>query len=463
VSDVTIGDHAPTGGKMLENLSAHLAAQQERLKKALIDLVRIPSVYDEAGGGYPFGESIDQALRQALRTAGELGFRTHYGEGGYYGYAEIGEGKEMLGILGHLDVVPPGKREDWERDPFDPIEKDGMIFGRGTQDDKGPLLASLFAVKALFDAGVKFDKRVRFIFGTDEETLWRCINRYTAQEELPGFGFSPDSRFPVTFAEKGLLQLKLVGKNESEIRLAGGSAFNAVPDMIVYQGERQEDLADKLDELGFEYNLYEDGIEVKGRAAHAMIPEEGINAIARLCIALKGIGVESKAINFIAQEIGEDPNASRIFGNCEDAPSGKLKFNVGKIELGDAEQISIDARLPVMVSKEAIVSKLRLAATKYGLEYQEFDWLAPIYLPLDHFMVETLMKVYRERTSDLTTEPRASGGATYARAMQNCVAFGALTVDEDLTEHQPNERVVLENLFKAMEIYAYAVAALVSR
>jgi succinyl-diaminopimelate desuccinylase len=230
--------------------------------------------------------------------------------------------------------------------------------------------------------------------------------------------------------------------------------------MILYEGERQDDLADKLDELGFEYEQYEDAIEVKGRAAHAMIPEEGINAIARLCIALKTIGIESKAINFIAQEIGEDPNASRIFGACEDAPSGKLKFNIGKIELGQVEQLSIDSRIPVTVSKEEMVAKLRTMAAKYGLDYQEFDWLGPIYLPLDHFMVETLMKVYRQVSGDAVTAPKSSGGATYARAIQNCVAFGALTADEELTEHQPNERAVLVNLYKAMEIYAQAVYAL---
>ncbi len=442
---------------MLENIDVHLEAQQTPLKAALIDLVRIPSVCDESDSRYPFGEAVDQALRKTLQVAGELGFKTHYGEGGYYGYADVGEGEEMLGILGHLDVVPPGKLQDWDRDPFDPVEMDGMIYGRGTQDDKGPLLASLFAVKALMDAGVKFNKRVRFIFGTDEETLWRCIKRYLEKEEMPGFGFSPDSRFPVTYAEKGLLQLRLEGKNESGIRLTGGSAFNAVPDMIFYEGERQDDLAEKLDQLGFEYEWNEDGIEVKGRAAHAMIPEEGINAIARLCIALHAIGIHSKAIDFIAQEIKEDPNAARIFGDCADAPSGKLKFNVGMIELGGVEQLSIDSRIPVTESKEEMVAKLSATAAKYGLEYKEFDWLAPIYLPLDHFMVKTLMEVYRERSGDLVTEPKSSGGATYAAAINNCVAFGALTVDEELTEHQPNERAVLKNLFKSMEIYAYAV------
>lgn len=442
---------------MLENIDPHLAAQQQPLKAALADLVRLPSVCDESAGRYPFGEAIDQALRKALQIAGELGFKTHYGDGGYYGYAEVGEGAEMMGILGHLDVVPPGKLEDWTNDPFDPVEKEGMLYGRGTQDDKGPVIASLFAVKALMDAGVRFNKRVRFIFGTDEETLWRCINRYIEKEEIPGMGFSPDSRFPVTYAEKGLLQLHLEGSNQSGIRLSGGSAFNAVPDMIFYEGERQDDLADQLNQLGFEYERYEDGIEVKGKATHAMIPEEGINAIARLCIALHALGIESKAIRFIAEAIGEDPNATLIFGECADEPSGKLKFNIGKIELSEVERLYIDSRLPVTVSKEEVVTKLSAAAAKYGLEYKEFDWLGPIYLPLDHFMVTTLMKVYQQISGDTNTQPRASGGATYARAMPNCVAYGALTHEELLTEHQPNERVVLNNLYKAMEIYAHAI------
>jgi acetylornithine deacetylase/succinyl-diaminopimelate desuccinylase-like protein len=188
-----------------------------------------------------------------------------------------------------------------------------------------------------------------------------------------------------------------------------------------------------------------------------MVPEEGINAIARLCIALRAVGVESKAINFIAEEVGEDPYAARIFGECADAPSGRLKFNVGVIDLGEVEQISIDSRLPVTVSKEEVEAKLSAAADRHGLEYKAYDWLAPLYLPLDHFVVTTLMKVYRRYSGDAVTEPRSSGGATYARAMPNCVAFGALTPDELQTEHQPNERVDLKNLYKGMEIYAHAV------
>jgi succinyl-diaminopimelate desuccinylase len=446
----------PEGECLLVNIAHHLEAQQAPLKAALKELVRIPSVCAE-GGGSPFGEAIDRALRMALQIAGDLGFRTHYGDGGYYGFAEIGEGEELIGILGHLDVVPPGKLQDWNTGPFDPVEIDGKLYGRGAQDDKGPMLVALFAVKALMDAGVKFNRRVRFIFGTDEETLWRCIRRYKEREELPGMGFSPDARFPLIHAEKGLLQLHLEGSNESRLRLAGGSAFNAVPDTMLYDGARQDDLARKLDELGFAYTRTESRVEVHGKAAHAMVPEEGINAIARLCIALQAIGVKSKVVSFVAQEIGEDPNAARIFGGCADEPSGKLKFSVGKIDLGDAEQLSIDCRIPVTVPKAEVVARLSAAAAQYGLAYREFDWLAPIYLPLDHFMIETLMRVYREVSGDEVSQPIASGGATYARAMDNCVAFGAFFPDELVTEHQPNERAVLGNLYRAMEIYAHAI------
>jgi succinyl-diaminopimelate desuccinylase len=427
------------------------------MKAALTDLVRIPSVCAEGAGGYPFGEAVDRALRKALEIAAGLGFRTHYGDGGYYGFAEIGEGKELVGVLGHLDVVPPGKLDDWTHDPFDPAEIDGMLYGRGAQDDKGPLLAALFAAKALMDAGVAFNKRLRFIFGTDEETLWRCINRYKEREELPGVGFSPDSRFPLTYAEKGLLQLHLEGCNESGLRMAGGSAFNAVPDVMFYDGDRQDDLVGKLDELGFAYTRGAKGIEVRGKAAHAMETELGINAISRLCIALEAIGIRSKVVDFVAREVAEDPYATRIFGACADEPSGPLKFNVGKIDLGGVEQLSIDCRVPVTVPKGEVVAKLSAAAGVYGLEYRQFDWLAPLYLPLDHFMIRALMKVYRECSGDTISQPISSGGATYARAMDNCVAFGALTPTELLTEHQPNERAVLDNLYKAMGIYAHAI------
>lgn len=442
---------------MIGHIANHLEAQQEPFRAALIEWVRIPSVIAEGDAAFPFGQAIDRALRKGLQIAGELGFRTHYGDAGYYGYAEVGEGEQLVGVLGHVDVVPAGNLEDWDTGPFDPVEIDGRLHGRGTQDDKGPMLAALFAAKALLDAGVKFDKRLRFIFGADEETLWRSIERYKQKEELPGVGFTPDAVFPVTYAENGLLQIQLEGANESGLHLAGGSAFNAVPDSILYRGGRQEELAARLDQLGFAYDRQKNGIEVRGQGCHAMNPEEGINAIDRLCIALDALGVESKAVRFVAREVGEDPCATRIFGSCADEVSGALRLNVGKIDLDEIEQLSIDVRIPVNLSKEEVVSKLSTAAARHGLAYREFDWLAPLYVPKEHPMVQTLMRVYRQLTGDVSSTPLTSAGATYARAIPNCVAFGAVFPGALSTEHQPNERVVLAELYRAMEIYAHAI------
>lgn len=445
---------------MIADLDRHLAAQQTPLNEALIRLVRIPSVLDEGADGYPFGPAIDRALREALAIAAALGMRVTYGDGGVYGYAEIGEGEEMLGILGHLDVVPAGNLQDWATGPFDPVEVDGFLYGRGTQDDKGPLLSALFAVKALIDAGVTFNRRVRFIFGTDEENLWRCVKRYKEVEEWPRMGFTPDSVFPLTFGEKGLLQFVLEGENESGVRLSGGTALNAVPDVIGYDGPGQDELADVLELLEFDFDREDGGIVVLGRSAHAMAPEDGVNAIIRLCIALDALGIDSGVAQFIANEIGEDPHAIALLGEWEDELSGPLTINVGKIDLDDVERVSIDCRLPVTASKEVIVRRLRDAAAFYGLRYREYDWQAPIFLPLDHPLIVSLMDVYRRISGDEETEPFVSGGATYARALDNCVAFGALMPDAEMTEHQPNERVDLAALYQAMEIYAHAVYSL---
>ncbi|WP_042460938.1 M20 family metallopeptidase [Neobacillus dielmonensis] len=442
----------------LSQLTAELKRIESDFHQALMELVAIPSFINESDAGYPFGQSIDTALKKALEICERLGFRTYYDPAGYYGYAEIGQGKEMIGILGHLDVVPAGKLDEWVSPPFQPVIKDGKMYGRGTQDDKGPTLAALFSVKALMNLGISFDKRVRFIFGTDEESLWRCMNRYCELEEIPSMGFAPDSVFPIVYAEKGLLQVQLTGTNESPLRIKAGHAFNAVPDTASYTGSKHAEMKNALQELGYAFETNAEELVVLGKAVHAQVAESGINAINRLLITLKRIGYSSKVIGFINDLVEEDAFALKIFGNCEDEASGKLKFNVGKLEMTeDMERLSIDIRFPVTVDKQTIVSKLTEAGNRYGLEYKEFDYLKSIYVPKEHFLIKTLMSVYQDVTGDIDSEPISSGGATYARAMENFVAFGAIFPQQAKTEHQPNEHIELDKMFQAMVIYGKAI------
>ena len=168
--------------------------------QAIKELVAFPSVCQEGENDTPFGQAIQDVLEHTLALTEKMGFSTYLDPEGHYGYAEIGQGDELLAVLCHLDVVPAGDLDKWDSPPFEAIIKDQHLIGRGVQDDKGPSMMALFALKALLDAGLSLKKRVRFIFGTDEETLWRCMNRYNQLEEVADMGFAPDSSFPLTYA-----------------------------------------------------------------------------------------------------------------------------------------------------------------------------------------------------------------------------------------------------------------------
>lgn len=419
--------------------------------------VRINSVMDEntATESMPFGKGVDEALRKTLEIAESLGFKTVYKDG-YYGYAEVGEGEELIGILGHIDVVPIGDESKWKFPPFSATEEDGYIYGRGTQDDKGPTIAAMYAVKALLDAGVKFGKRVRFIIGGDEENLWRCIAKYTENgEEIPSMGFTPDSSFPVTNAEKSLVQFYLRGTGSKDLSLNISGALNAVPGVANYTGELADKLAEKLDELKFEYEKDGESITVIGKRVHAASADKGVNAIERLCKALYEIGVKDDVVRFVAEL--SDSVGSKILPNCVDDVSGTLTLNLGELIINEKEsKIGFDSRVPVKFTIEDLENAVKENAANYGLEFEEFDRLKSLYVPADSEIIKTLVSVYEQETG-LEGTPKSSGGATYAKALDNCVAFGAMFPFDEKTEHQENERVNIKNMIKATEIYALSV------
>lgn len=418
-------------------------------------VVSIPSYYQEDSTKYPFGENIQKVLEEMIDICKELGFRTYIDSEGYYGYAEIGSGEKLVGVLGHLDVVPPGDLSKWENEPFKPVIKDGKYYGRGAQDDKGPTLAAIYALKTLLDCGFKLKYRVRFIFGTDEENLWRDMPKYVEKEEIPTVGFTPDSKFPLIYSEKGLLQCKLIAKNESGLVFKGGDAFNSVPSNIVVP--KNEELMKVLLELNYEFKDKDEVIEIVGKSVHAQVAETGINAINRYMHALTKLGKETKSGKFITENLIGYDFAEPIFELVKDEHSGELKFNVGKIEFTEENEIlMIDMRIPVTYDKEKIVETLSRKAKEYGFEYIQHDYLKSIYVPLDSELITTLMSAYQEITGDMESQPVASGGATYARAMNNCVAFGCVLPGSPKTEHQPNEYIILDDIKKAMKIYMKA-------
>lgn len=437
-----------------KRINEFFPSYQEDLKS----LISKESVLDEEGEK-PFGKGIQEALEEILEIADKLGFETKIDPEGYYGYAEIGEGEELFGVLGHMDVVPVGNLDSWDTNPFELTEKSGKLYGRGTSDDKGPMLASMYSLKAILDEGYELNQRVRFIIGTDEESLWRCMDAYTAKEEIPSMGFTPDSGFPLNYAEKGLIEYYLYANEESAIRLEGGGPLNAVPEEA--RVDYDEKVESALKDLDYTYEKDEDDLVVYGKAMHAMVADQGKNAIVYAAKALHKAGKRNAMIDFIVDVLA-DPNGQGIYGEVEDEVSGKLMLNVGNVSFSESEQkVGIDMRFPVTTSKEFIDEGLKKVGKDHGIRVEDYDYLPSVYIERDSDLVKGLMNAYQEITGDMESQPKVSGGATYARAMDNIVAYGALLPGKEETEHQANENLVIEDMKIAMEVYIEAFMNLV--
>lgn len=435
----------------LNNLiDAAVEKNNDALVKSLQELIRINSVYSEPKPGMPYGEGAAKALENALNLCASLGFRTKNLDN-YVGYAEIGEGEEMFGIVVHLDVVPEGS--GWLYPPYSATIADGKLYGRGAIDDKGPAVSCIYAVKSILDAGVVPNKRIRIIFGADEETAWRDVEHYMeAGEEIPTCGIAPDANFPVIFAEEALLGFGLVmDKTAAGIEeISGGTASNAVPDSCK---------ATVIDKNGNPVT-----IETAGVAAHASLPHLGENAISKLMEELYAKH-ESGEINcplsvFYHEKIGMDYYGEKLGFDVSD-DSGRFTCNVGVARIEDNNVVlEFDMRVPVSLDPDDVTAKMKEHIKPYGLELVGEGCTPSVFMDKNGEMIKTLMNVYREITGDTETEPMAIGGATFARAFPNTVAFGALFPGRPMTEHQKNEHIELEDLTLMTKIYAQAIALL---
>ncbi len=426
----------------------------ENFRDHLAQLVAINSENGPEQPGKPMGEGAYEALCTALDIARALGFCTVLDEAGYYGYAEVGEGEEMLGVLGHVDIVPAGDETLWHSAPFTLSERDGVWYGRGVQDDKGPMLAAMYGLYLFLKGGGVLTKRVRFIFCTDEEIGWRCVHRYVQCEELPSLGFTPDSSFPLIYAEKGVLQYRLTTREPSCVPLVGGTAVNAVPEEA--NAPYTEALAEAMRALGHPFEKQNDTLCAKGKAVHAKDAPQGENAAVHLCAALYKCGESGALLRFIAEKAA-DATGEALFGKVEDVETGHLTLNVGTIRFANGrQQADIDIRFPVSYTREQVAEQLQKTCADYDVLAEEQNYLKPLHIEKDTALVKLLLQAYHEASGDTQAEPRTSGGATFARSMDNILAFGASLPGAPSTEHRPNECLSVRNFKTAIEIYARA-------
>ena len=451
---------------MNEQVNRLIDSYREEFIGMLQRWIRTPSVKGEAEDGAPFGRDVRRMQDTAMEDAKKLGFEVRDFDG-YACDVTLGDAEEKIAVLGHLDVVPVG--DGWTKPPFDGLVENGRIYGRGTNDDKGPSLAALFAMKAVREAGIPMKKGVRLILGCDEESGWEDMEYYGAHERIPDVGFSPDACFPLINTEKGMVVLELrAPAAETGLRIlemATGDRINVIPGECRALVEGGAELAGKVrayaERTGLPYaaEVTEQGVRLTatGIPGHSAYPEGKRNAIGMMLLLLRELGAEGP-VAVLAEAVGMEHDGKSLGCACRDEVSKELTCNMGILRLQDGEWFgTLDFRCPVTADQE----KLKEAAAAHlpGFDIKTETQKPPHHVPADSELVKSLLAAYEEETG-LKGEPMSTGGGTYAKVLKQGVAFGALFPDEEDLAHQADEYETIDRLMLAMKIYANALIRL---
>lgn len=462
-----------------DRITAYFSDKREEFIHTLSRLVRIPSVKSHALPGKPFGEGPARALDEAILIARELGLSSENLEG-YVGVADLSEKETALHILAHLDVVEPGS--GWTvTTAYEPKMVGDFLYGRGTTDDKGPLLAALFAMKAVQELDIPLSYNARLIMGTDEESGFSDIAWYYGSHPYAPYTFSPDAEFPVTNLEKGHFQPFLTKKWPRSIscpiqvlELTGSPQVNLVPAKAnaLVSGLTEElamPLCHELEAaLSVTFRLTKTklglSIAASGKNTHASTPQNGVNALTALIQLLTRLPLsdceDSRTLMALSKLFPHGDHLGEALGIAQADPlSGPLTLAFTMISMDeDGLRARFDCRTSLDATEENClhVAKANLAAHGILLEGS----MTPAhYTPADTPFVQTLLRAYTLYTGGegicLST-----GGGTYVHGIPGAVAFGATMPYFDAGIHEPNEKVSIPDLLTAAEIFTQVIADL---
>ncbi len=445
----------------IEFLDSYITANKDVAIASLQGCLRIPSVKDDAtvAPGAPFGKACADALTYTLDMCSAAGMNS-VNLDGYVGYAEFGpeDAEEHVALLGHLDVVPPG--DGWTDGPWDAVVRDGRIWSRGTQDDKGPTFAGVHGAIALLQSGAELRHRVRLIFGCDEESSWQCMEHYfgAAGQPMPKLAFTPDAGFPLYHAEKGsftaTVSRPLGVKSGAISGFTSGLRPNMVPDKATVTSTDESLISQLVAVFPDGVKITSGGFQVTGVSAHGGAPHGGVNAAMLLARALAEATGDSTWVTLV-DLCDCDGRGAGIDGS--DDLTGPLTLNVGVVNIVNGQlEVVINVRYPATWD-DSVLQRCWDNLADRGWTLNHFDHTAPLHVPVDQEPVKTLLSVYRDHTGDMSA-PKTMGGRTYATSVQPVgVAFGAAMAGDPEVAHRPDENISIERYLQCIRIYGDAL------
>ncbi len=438
---------------------------EDQLFNTLNKFVAINSIYDESTvtKEEPYGHGVTNALNFICDLASKDGFSaTNYGNQ----VVEIlfNEGKDKnVTIMGHADTVPTGS--GWTTDPFSVTETDGVLYGRGVSDDKGPTLAAYYALKAIKDNGLLGDYTIRLLVGGNEERGSSEMSYYYHDlgKSQPTIGFTPDGDYPLIFGEKGIINYTVSGVLDipQVISISGGVAANSVIDRCTVVLQHNDSFIDliKRDKTKFEIESKDDvdTITFIGKSAHGSTPEQGVNAG---LIALKY--VDTLSINPTLHNLikaYDDLNGRGLNAYGKSEKMGENTLNVGIINYSAGKlTLTANFRYVETCDSDTMLERIKEASKPFKVKIDLHDHL--LYYPVESPLIQTLLQVYKEETKDKNAVPLAIGGGTYAKEASNVVCFGMQHLEYDTYMHSNKERCRKSDLVEGMAMYMHAIIEL---
>lgn len=477
---VACGERAPTPSALARDVASYaVETYGDSVERRLGELIAFRTV---AQDGIPNAEHPEfRALTAYLaQLAADLGL--DFVDHGAVIIIGLGDADERLGVLAHADVQPADPAK-WMEDPFqlDAHSEHGRLIGRGVEDDKGPIAAALYAMRAVRDRGVPLERRIELVITYTEESDWGPIREFVAQWDPPGINVALDSEYPVVIAEKAwngvFLKIppdRAAGPGPRLATFTGGEFLSQIPEdaeatimgpsLELEHALREAAASDSLAQFTFERVGETLNVAARGLAAHSSKPWQGRNAITHLA-ALLGVHdwpstQAGRMVRMVNDLVGTGDYGER-FGKVayEHDFMGPLTLSLTMLGPGDADTLvaGINIRSPVGMSGEALERAIDEAVESWkretGIDAGISTLIGEPYYIDDAPQVPVLLDIFRFYSGMEDAQPIAIGGGTNARLLPFGVNFGPAMPGEPYTGHSEHEFMTRAQLLLNLEMY----------